>query len=142
VHADAATFHATDWSQIVALYDQLLAVAPTPVVALNRAVAVAELDGPGTALELVDRLAPELDGYHAFYATRADLLWRLGRSGEAEAAFERAAELAPSDAEREFLRHGGRSGTGTGSAWCPAPARASAFVRVGWGRGSRGRPPG
>src|SRR5207244_7626621 len=77
VHADAATFAVTDWPQIVALYDQLLAISPTPVVALNRAIAVGEVRGPAAALELVDEL--DLDGYHAFHATRADLLARLGR---------------------------------------------------------------
>jgi RNA polymerase sigma-70 factor, ECF subfamily len=108
VHTDAATFEAIDWSQIVALYDQLLAIAPTPVVALNRAIAVGEVDGPAAALKLVETLEPELDGYHAFHAARADLLWRLGRSSDATAAFERAAELAPTDAEREFFIRGGR----------------------------------
>ena len=107
VHADAATFEQTDWSQIVALYDQLLAVAPTPVVALNRAVAVGEVDGPAAALALVDELP--LDGYHPFHATRADLLRRLGRTSEAAAAYERAAAMAPTDAERDFLRLGGRA---------------------------------
>jgi RNA polymerase sigma-70 factor (ECF subfamily) len=107
VHADAATVEQTDWSQIVALYDQLLAVAPTPVVALNRAVAIGEVQGPAAALALVDEL--DLDGYHPFHATRADLLRRLGRDGEAAAAYERAASLAPTDAEREFLRRGGRA---------------------------------
>jgi RNA polymerase sigma-70 factor (ECF subfamily) len=109
VHCDAATFEATDWRQIVALYDQLLAIGPTPVVALNRAIAVGEVDGPATGLEVVETLEPELDGYHAFHAARADLLWRLGRSGEAAAAYERAAELAPSAGEREFFKRGGRS---------------------------------
>jgi len=108
VHSAAATFEATDWSQIVALYDQLLAIAPTPVVALNRAIAVGEVEGPAAAIGLVETLEPELDGYYAFHAARADLLWRLNRSGEAAAAFERAAELAPTRAEREFLQRGGR----------------------------------
>jgi RNA polymerase sigma-70 factor, ECF subfamily len=108
VHADAATFDATDWPQIVALYDQLLALAPTPVVALNRAVAIGEVDGPSAALALVDEL--DLDRYHPFHATRADLLRRLGRDEEAATAYGRAAELAPTEAEREFLRHGGRAG--------------------------------
>jgi RNA polymerase sigma-70 factor (ECF subfamily) len=108
VHTDAAAFEATNWRQIVALYDQLMAMAPTPVVTLNRAIAVGETEGPAAALELVEVLEPGLDGYYAFHATRADLLWRLGRLGEAAAAFERAAELAPTDAEREFLRRGGR----------------------------------
>jgi RNA polymerase sigma-70 factor (ECF subfamily) len=106
VHTDAATFEATDWGQIVALYDLLLAIAPTPVVALNRAIAVGETEGPSAALEIVDGL--DLDGYYAFHAARADLLSRLNRLGEAATAFERAAELAPTEAERELLRQGGR----------------------------------
>ena len=107
VHADAATVEQTDWPQIVSLYDQLLAVAPTPVVALNRAVAVGELQGPAVALALVDEL--DLDNYHPFHATRADLLRRLGRHREAAAAYQRAAAMAPTDAERAFLRLGGRA---------------------------------
>jgi RNA polymerase sigma-70 factor (ECF subfamily) len=107
VHADAATLEHTDWPQILALYDQLLATAPTPVVALNRAIAVGEVQGPAAALALVDEL--DLDDYHAFHATRADLLRRLGRNGEAAAAYERAAALAPTDAERDFLARGGRA---------------------------------
>jgi RNA polymerase sigma-70 factor (ECF subfamily) len=110
VHADAPTVAQTDWSQIVALYDQLLALAPTPVVALNRAVAVGEARGPAAALALVDEL--DLDSYHPFHATRADLLRRLGRHREATAAYQRAAVLAPTDAEREFLRLGGRGSGG------------------------------
>jgi RNA polymerase sigma-70 factor, ECF subfamily len=106
VHADAPTVEQTDWPQIVALYDQLLAVAPTPVVALNRAIAIGELHGPAAALPLVEEL--DLDGYYPFHATRADLLRRLGRHREAAAAYQRAAALAPTDAEREFLSQGGR----------------------------------
>jgi RNA polymerase sigma-70 factor (ECF subfamily) len=106
VHADAAVAEHTDWSQILALYDHLLEVAPTPVVALNRAVAVGEVHGPAAALDQVDRL--DLERYYLFHATRADLLWRLGRQSEAEAAYARAAALAPTDAEREFLSRGGR----------------------------------
>jgi len=106
VHADAATFADTDWAQIVALYDQLLALTPTPVVALNRAIAIGELQGPAAALALVEQLG--LDGYYAFQATRADLLRRLGRSSEAAAAYQRAAAPAPTEAERDFLRRGGR----------------------------------
>jgi RNA polymerase sigma-70 factor (ECF subfamily) len=106
-HADAATVEETDWPQIVALYDQLLAVTPTPVVALNRAIAIGELHGPAIALALVEEL--DLDRYHPFHATRADLLWRLGRRREATVAYQRAAALAPTDAEREFLRRGGRA---------------------------------
>ena len=108
VHADASTFQETDWAQIVALYDQLLAMTPTPVVALNRAVAVGEVAGPAAALALVEDL--ELDGYHPFHATRADLLWRVGRRAEAGIEFQRAAETAQTEAEREFLRLGGRWG--------------------------------
>ena len=107
VHADAPTIEETDWSQIVALYDQLLTVAPTPVVALNRAIAIGEVRGPAAALALVDEL--DLDNYHPFHATRADLLRRLGRYSEAAAAYERAANLAPTEAERDFLRLGGRA---------------------------------
>jgi RNA polymerase sigma-70 factor, ECF subfamily len=107
VHADAATVEQTDWPQIVALYDQLLGVAPTPVVALNRAIAIGELQGPAVALALVDEL--DLDNYHLFHATRADLLRRLGRHREATAAYQRAAAMAPTDAERAFLKSGGRA---------------------------------
>jgi RNA polymerase sigma-70 factor, ECF subfamily len=106
VHADADKIEDTDWVQIVALYDQLLAVAPTPVVGLNRAIAIGEVRGPGAALALVEQL--DLDNYYAFHATRADLLRRLGRDGEAAVAYERAAALAPTEAERDFLVGGGR----------------------------------
>ena len=101
VHADAATFAATDWSQILALYDQLLAMTSTPVVALNRAIALAEVEGPGAALEILDGL--NLDEYHLYHAARADLLRRFGRHDEASQAYARAAALAASDAERTFL---------------------------------------
>ena len=101
VHSDAASAADTDWSQMLALYDQLTAVAPTAVVALNRAVAVAELHGPAAGLAEVDRL--ELPAYHLFHAARADLLSRLGRTGEARAAYATALELATNPAERAFL---------------------------------------
>ena len=101
VHSDAPTAADTDWGQILALYDQLSAVAPTAVVALNRAVAVAELHGPAAGLAEVDRL--ELPTYHLFHSTRADLLARLGRTGEAAAAYQRALELASNATERAFL---------------------------------------
>jgi RNA polymerase sigma-70 factor, ECF subfamily len=101
VHADAASFEATDWHQILTLYDQLLALSPTPVVALNRAIALAEVRGPAAALALLDDL--DLDEYHLFHATRADLLRRLGRRNSAASAYARAADLATSDAERAFL---------------------------------------
>jgi RNA polymerase sigma-70 factor (ECF subfamily) len=102
VHSDARSAAATDWRQIVQLYDQLLAYDPSPVVALNRAVAVAEVDGPGPALALIDTL--DLGTYHLFHAIRADLLRRLGRGVEAVTAYERAIELTENAAEREFLR--------------------------------------
>jgi RNA polymerase sigma-70 factor (ECF subfamily) len=107
VHSDAASAAATDWSQIVQLYDQLLEYDPSPVVALNRAVAVAEVDGPGTALALVDAL--DLGTYHLFHAIRADLLRRLGRDAEAWAAYETAITLTDNAAERDFLRRRGQS---------------------------------
>jgi RNA polymerase sigma-70 factor (ECF subfamily) len=102
VHSEARSAAATDWSQIVLLYDQLLAFDPSPVVALNRAVAVAEVDGPGTALALVDAL--DLGTYHLFHAIRADLLRRLGRDVEAATAYETAIKLTDNAAERGFLR--------------------------------------
>ncbi|MEV5174015.1 RNA polymerase sigma factor [Streptomyces flaveolus] len=101
VHSDASGAAATDWHQILALYDQLMAVAPSPVVALNRAVAVAETEGPAAALELVDVLG--LGRYHVLHAVRADLLRRLDRTAEAAAEYGLAAELAPSEAERAYL---------------------------------------
>jgi len=106
VHTDAATVSDTDWPQIIALYNQLLAVAPTPVVALNRAVAIGEVHGPAAALTLVDEL--DLDNYYPFHATRADLLRRLGRESEAAVAYTRAGALAPTNAERDFFMRGGR----------------------------------
>jgi RNA polymerase sigma-70 factor (ECF subfamily) len=106
VHADAASVEETDWPQVVALYDHLLAIAPTPVVELNRAVAIGEVEGPAAALALVDEL--DLGNYYAFHAARADLLRRLGRHDEARSAYERAADIAPTEAEREFLSLGGR----------------------------------
>jgi RNA polymerase sigma-70 factor (ECF subfamily) len=102
VHSDAPVAAATDWRQILELYDQLLSMAPGPVVALNRAVAVAEVEGPTTALALVDAL--DLDRYHLFHAIRADLLRRLGRDTDAAAAYDKAIALAENSAERQFLR--------------------------------------
>jgi RNA polymerase sigma-70 factor, ECF subfamily len=103
VHSDASAAADTDWAQVLALYDQLLAVAPTPVVALNRAVAVAEVAGPGAGLAAVEVLSSELDRYQHFHATRADMLRRLGRRAEAADAYTAALELAANDAERGFL---------------------------------------
>jgi RNA polymerase sigma-70 factor, ECF subfamily len=101
VHTSAPDARATDWAQVVALYDQMVRIDPSPIVALNRAVAVAELDGPEVALALVDRLG--LDSYHAFHATRADLLRRLGRSDDARAAYTRAIDLTGNRAEVAYL---------------------------------------
>jgi len=102
VHSDAADAPATDWWQILQLYNQLLSIDPSPVVALNRAVAVAEVEGPDAALTLLDGL--ELDRYHLFHAIRADLLRRVGRNTEAARAYEMAIARAENAAEREFLR--------------------------------------
>jgi len=103
VHTSVRDARDTDWSQVVALYDQLAGIDPSPVVALNRAVALAELDGPEVALAVVDTL--NLDGYHAYHATRADLLRRLGRSAAARAAYEKAIKLAGNSAEVAYLTH-------------------------------------
>ncbi|GAA3882460.1 sigma factor-like helix-turn-helix DNA-binding protein [Saccharothrix violaceirubra] len=103
VHTSARDIRDTDWSQILALYDHLARVDPSPIVALNRAVAVAELDGPEVALTIVDRLENTLSGYHAYHATRADLLRRLGRSGQSRAAYDRAIDLAGNTAETAHL---------------------------------------
>ena len=103
VHTYAPDARDTDWAQIVALYDQLVRLDPSPVVALNRAVAVAELDGPEVALAEIDRLEDRLSGYHAFHVARADLLRRLGRSGQALAAYDQAIGLAGNTAETAYL---------------------------------------
>jgi RNA polymerase sigma-70 factor (ECF subfamily) len=107
VHSDAPDAAATDWHQVVALYDHLLALTPTPVVALNRAVAIAERDSPATALAVLDAadgVAADLEGYHLYHAARADLLGRVGRADEAVAAYDRALALAGNGAERDLLR--------------------------------------
>ena len=101
VHSDAAAAVDTDWRAILQLYDQLLALTPTPIVALNRAVVVAELDGPAAALALTERL--DLAHYHLFHAIRADLFVRSGRAAEARAAYDAAIARADNRAEREFL---------------------------------------
>jgi RNA polymerase sigma-70 factor, ECF subfamily len=101
VHSAARAAPDTDWRQILALYDQLFALAPTPVIALNRAVALAEVAGPAAALDTVDQL--DLADYHLYHATRADLLRRLGREDEARAAYDEAIALAENTAERTFL---------------------------------------
>src|ERR1700677_4438123 len=103
VHTSARDARDTDWSQVVVLYDQLVRLAPSPVIALNRAIAVAELDGPEVALAAVDGLERQLAGYHAYHAARADLLRRLGRGQESRAAYGKAIELAGNTAETAYL---------------------------------------
>jgi RNA polymerase sigma-70 factor (ECF subfamily) len=120
VHCAAPTCDATDWAAIVRFYDRLFAIMPTPVVVLNRAIAVSETEGPAAALGLVDAVAEELDSYHLLHATRGALLDQLGRPVDAAAAYGRAAELAPTEPEARFLtqRHadantgGARAGSG------------------------------
>ncbi|MGI5129519.1 RNA polymerase sigma factor [Pseudonocardia sp. CA-107938] len=102
-HDRAPSASETDWAEIVRLYDELLRVLPSPVVRLNRAIAVGEADGPGVALPLVEELAGQLPRHHLLPATRADLLRRLGRTAEAEAAYREALGLAPTAAEQRFL---------------------------------------
>ena len=103
VHTSARDVRDTDWSQVVALYDQLVRLDPSPIIALNRAIAVAELDGPQVALAAVDCLEDKLSGYHAYQATRADLLRRLGRAQQSREAYDRAIELAGNTAEIAHL---------------------------------------
>ncbi|RZL78833.1 MAG: RNA polymerase sigma factor [Rhodococcus sp. (in: high G+C Gram-positive bacteria)] len=103
VHTSARDVRDTDWSQVLALYDQLVRLEPSPIIALNRAIAVAELDGPEVALAAVDRLEDTLAGYHAYHATRADLLRRLGQSQQSRAAYDKAIGLAGNTAETAYL---------------------------------------
>jgi RNA polymerase sigma-70 factor (ECF subfamily) len=103
VHTSAREMSDTDWSQVVALYDQLVRIDPSPIVSLNRAVAIAELDGPEVALTAVDNLEGKLAGYHVYHVTRADLLRRLGRNKESRAAYSNAIELAANSAEIAYL---------------------------------------
>jgi RNA polymerase sigma-70 factor (ECF subfamily) len=103
VHTSARDVRETDWWQVVALYDQLICLDPSPIIALNRAIAVAEIDGPQVALATVDRLGDTLAGYHAYHATRADLLRRLGLRAKSRAAYDRAIELAGNTAEIAYL---------------------------------------
>src|SRR6202047_470884 len=106
LHCEAARAEDTDWPQIVRLYDVLEGLQPSPIVSLNRAVAVAMAEGPRPALALIDKLAAtgELDGYHLLHATRADLLRRLGMSADAAASYERALALVSNESERRFLK--------------------------------------
>jgi RNA polymerase sigma-70 factor, ECF subfamily len=105
LHCQAAKAEDTDWPQIVQLYDVLERVQPSPIISLNRAVAVAVVDGPRTALALIDTLATagDLDGYHLLHAARADLLRRLGSMAEAATSYARALALVTNDSERRFL---------------------------------------
>jgi len=103
VHTSARDAGDTDWSQVVALYDQLVRLDRSPIIVLNRAVAVAEIDGPEVALAVVDRLGDTLAGYHAYHATRAEMLRRLGRSDRAGAAYDKAIEMAGNAAEIAYL---------------------------------------
>ncbi len=115
LHAQAPRPDDTDWPQIAGLYGALASTTPSPVVELNRAVAVAMADGPAAGMPLLDALAPELDGYHLFHAARADLLRRLDRGPEATAAYRRALELATNPAERSFLATATRTALRTGA---------------------------
>jgi RNA polymerase sigma-70 factor, ECF subfamily len=115
VHSDAPAAATTDWRQILQLYDQLLSLAPSPVVALNRAVAVAEVEGPDAALTLVEGL--DIGGYHLFHAIRADLLRRLGRSSEAALAYDAAIVRTENAAERDFLQRSRQSLTRVHDGW-------------------------
>ena len=103
VHCDAASLETTDWPQVLALYDHLFSLMPTPVIALNRAIAVAEVEGPDAALTALDAIATDLDSYHLMHASRGTFLRRLGAREAAKAAFERAAHLAATKADRQFL---------------------------------------
>jgi RNA polymerase sigma-70 factor (ECF subfamily) len=103
VHCAADSLEATDWPQIVSLYDHLFSLMPTAVVALNRAIAIAEVEGPGVALIEIDVIAPDLENYHLMHAARGSMLRRLGRRDAARVAFERAADLAATEADRRFL---------------------------------------
>jgi RNA polymerase sigma factor (sigma-70 family) len=124
-HARAVTFADTDWTTIAALYDQLMALTPSPVVELNRAVAVSRAEGPAAGLTLVDALTddPALQGYHLLPSVRGDLLERLGRTEEARAAFSAAAALTRNERERDLLLdRAARAGPGPGSAASQAPS--------------------
>jgi RNA polymerase sigma-70 factor (ECF subfamily) len=103
VHTSAREWRDTDWLQVVALYDQLVCFDPSPIIVLNRAIAVAEVDGPEVALAAIDPLEDDLAGYHAYHATRAELLRRLGRGEKSRAAYDKAIELAGNTAETAYL---------------------------------------
>jgi RNA polymerase sigma-70 factor (ECF subfamily) len=111
-HCRAARFEDTDWRRILTLYNLLERMTPSPIVSLNRAVAVAMLEGPGRGLESIDAIAEELDGYHLLHSARADLLRRMGAVAEAAKAYRRALELVSNDSERRFLERRLREVTG------------------------------
>jgi RNA polymerase sigma-70 factor (ECF subfamily) len=106
LHAEASSSAATDWAEIVGLYDVLLRMEPSPVIELNRAAAIAMRDGPERGLELIDAILArgDLEGYHLVHAARADLFRRLGRNADARAAYERALELAVEEPERRLIQ--------------------------------------
>jgi RNA polymerase sigma-70 factor (ECF subfamily) len=139
VHSDAPTAAETDWGQILQLYDQLLALAPGPIVALNRAVAVAEVEGPQAALGLVDRL--DLDEYRLFHAIRADLLRRLGRVAEAAAAYQAAIGRTDNAVERDFLQRQHQELTGALLQAAPHQVSDSRAADTSAGRPSGGAGP-
>ena len=103
VHCDADTFEATDWPQIVSLYDHLFAIMPTPLVALNRAIAIGEVEGPEAALREIDEIGGGLNDYHLMHAARGASLRQLGQPDAAKTAYERSLSLAVTDADRMFL---------------------------------------
>ena len=103
VHCQAESFESTDWHQIVELYDHLFSFLPTAVVALNRAIALGESEGPDAAIQALDGVAPDLDTYHLLHAARGTTLRRLGRLDAAKTAYERAVDLAATEADRRFL---------------------------------------
>lgn len=125
VHSDAPSVEETDWVQVLQLYDQLLAMAPTPVVRLNRAVALAEVAGPEEALAEVDAVAADLPRYHLLHAVRGDLLARLGRPAQAEAAFRRAADLTANPREQAHLRRRAEEVSPSSGARRPPSRRAA-----------------
>jgi len=125
VHCDAESFAATDWPQILALYDHLFGVMPTPVVALNRAIAVSEVEGPTAGLTAIDAVAADLDNYHLMHAARGANLRRLGQRGDAVAAYERAAQLAVTEADQRFLAEQIEELADKGALAPPGPGRST-----------------
>jgi len=139
VHTDAPRPADTDWRQIVALCDQLYAITPTPVVALNRAVALAEVDGPDAGLAALER-AVGLEAYHAYQASLADLLRRAGRDEEAREAYAKALQLTENPGERAFLRGRRPAGRGLSGRSCCGRSVACGMLALGPTRHSRRHP--